>query len=236
MFGGGLLLGGNFKVIFGRAEWQWCSATRMYVFPVRYLLEERRTSRKNLIELAGRRTFQMHVDFQPAVRRSSTRILTAVCTSRFALRQASFRYCTFVSLDKWQSFIWQPVKETKEMTNSVTFQIFFINRKIFSYPFTFFKLIFLIVFLLPLQGMDFVQTGRVPVPCTFLGALRKTIWISLQKFIWGWPISTFERQLCLWCTLCIRYLFSAGLSSLFPLLICQSATMLTLNGSSSPLC
>jgi len=75
------------------------------VVPVRYLLEERRTSRKNLIELGSRRTFQMHVDFQPAVSRSSTRMVTAVCTSLFTLRQASFRYCMFVSLDELQSFI-----------------------------------------------------------------------------------------------------------------------------------
>jgi hypothetical protein len=46
--------------------------------PTQYLLWDQEKPRKTLIELAGRRTFQMQTDFQSAVRNGRNEALTLV--------------------------------------------------------------------------------------------------------------------------------------------------------------
>jgi hypothetical protein len=50
-----------------------------------HLLQDRGKPRKTLIDLAGRRTFRMRTDFQPAVRHLNTRALTVVPSCAVAL-------------------------------------------------------------------------------------------------------------------------------------------------------
>ena len=53
-----------------------------------------RKTTKNWVELAGRWTFRMHIDFYPAVRSSNTRILTAVSTWTYRCVLSLFKHLT----------------------------------------------------------------------------------------------------------------------------------------------
>jgi hypothetical protein len=53
--------------------------------PTQHLIWDRGKPRKTLIELAGRRTFRMRTEFQPAVRHLNTQALTVVPNCAAAL-------------------------------------------------------------------------------------------------------------------------------------------------------
>jgi hypothetical protein len=68
---GGLSLSRNFDVNAGKPAWTTRSTCRIWV-PAHNLLEDIGRTTEKLIELAGRRTFRIYSEFQPAARLSNT--------------------------------------------------------------------------------------------------------------------------------------------------------------------